>query len=243
VVNNVINDVVNEALNEVNLGELRAGTMESRIEKLCKQYVEEIREYKARIFELENQVATLTMGEVGSSSSTPINLQSLEAERDTTLQETKIAKSQALEVCIMNEVMQGEIEALQKEVVDMQQQLQVVNEVVVDHEAKIGRLEEQNARLKQFLSDAIVKCKYMRTETLLAMAKARQFEAEFESIKKEWNRNHRMRNMMLTSWPEDEQMYPSRWDENNDLTLPNGSIDWWQMTDEDHHWDVTQVHE
>ena len=38
----------------------------------------------------------------------------------------------------------------------------------------------------------------MKTCTLFAMAKARQFEAEFESIQKEWNRNHRMRNMMFT---------------------------------------------
>jgi hypothetical protein len=75
----------------------------------------------------------------------------------------------------------------------------VVNEVVVNHEAKIGGLEEQNARLKQFLLDAIVERKNMRTSTLLAMAKARQFEIEFESIEKEWNRNHGMRNMMLTS--------------------------------------------
>jgi hypothetical protein len=243
VVNNIINDVVNEALNEVNLGELGADTMESRMEKLRKQHAEEIREYKTRIFELENQVATLTMGEAGSSSSTPINLKSLEAERDTDLQEAKIAKSQALEVCMMNEVIRGEMEVLEKKVVDMQQQLQVVNEVVVDHEANICGLEEQNSRLKQFLSDAIVERKNMRTCTLLAMAKARQFEAEFESIQKEWNRNHRMRNMMIMSWPEDKQMYPSRWDENNELTLPNGSIDWRQMTDKDHHWDVTQVHE
>jgi hypothetical protein len=42
---------------------------------------------------------------------------------------------------MMNEVMRGEMKALQKEVVDMQQQLQVVNEVVVDHEVKIGGLE------------------------------------------------------------------------------------------------------
>jgi hypothetical protein len=240
VVNNVINEVVNNALNVVNLG---ADTMESRMEELRKQHAEEIREYKARIFELENQVATLTMGEAGSSSCTPINLQSLEAERDTALKEARIAQSQALEVRTTNEVMRREMEALQKEVVDMQQQLQVVNEVVVDREAKIGDLEEQNARLKQFLSDAIVERKNMRTGTLLAMAKARQFEAEFESIQKEWNRNQRMRNMMLTSWPEDERMYPSRWDENHDLTLPNGSINWRQLTDEDHHWDMTQVHE
>jgi hypothetical protein len=135
------------------------------------------------------------------------------------------------------------MEALQKEVVDMQQQLQVVNEVVVDHKAKIGGHEEQNARFKNFLLDAIVERKNMRTYSLFGMAKAHQFEAEFESIQKEWNRNQRMRNMMLTSWPKDEQMYPKRWDENNEWTLPNGSIDWQQVTNEDLHWDVQELRE
>jgi hypothetical protein len=64
----------------------------------------------------------------------------------------------------------------------MQHQFQMVNEVVVDHKANIGQLEEQNARLKKFLLDAIVERKNIRTCTLFAMAKARQFEAEFESI-------------------------------------------------------------
>jgi hypothetical protein len=109
----------------------------------------------------------------------------LQAERDITLEEAKIAKSQALEVCMRNEVMRGKMEALQKEVADMQQQLQVVNEVVVDLNTKIGGLKNQNARLKKFLLDAIVERKNMRTGTLFAMAKARQFEAEFESIQKE----------------------------------------------------------
>ena len=63
--------------------------------------------------------------------------QSLQAEEDTTLEEANIAKSQTLEVCMMNQVMQSKMEALQKEVVDMHQQLQVVNEVVVDYKAKI----------------------------------------------------------------------------------------------------------
>ena len=66
-------------------------TIESRMEELRKQHVEEIRE-------CENHVATLTMGEAGGSSSTPIapkniNLQSLQTKRDTTLQEAKIANS------------------------------------------------------------------------------------------------------------------------------------------------------
>jgi len=114
----------------------------------------------------------------------------------------------------------------------MQQQLQVVNEVVVDHKIKIGGLEDQNARLKKFLLDAIVKRKNMRTCTLFAMAKARQFEAEFESIQKEWNRNQRMRNMILTSWPEDDVMYPSWWDEIKEWTLSSGSIDGQKVPDD-----------
>ena len=123
-----VNNLINKVVNEVNLGELGADTMESRMEELCKQYAEEIREYKARILDLKNQVATLTMGEAGSSSSTPIaptniNLQSLEAERDTALQKAKIPKSQALEVYMINKVMRRKMEALQNEVVDMQQQL------------------------------------------------------------------------------------------------------------------------
>ena len=185
-------------INEVvNLTEHVVDTMESRMEELRKQHAEEICVYKAMILDLENQVAKFMVREAGSSSSTPIaptniNLQSLQAERDITLQEAKIAKSQAMEICTR-------MDALQKKVVDMQLQLQVVNEVIVDHKIKIGELEEQNATLKKHLRDAIVGHKNMRTCTLLATAKAHQFEADFKSIQKEWNRNHRIRNMMLTS--------------------------------------------
>ena len=42
------------------------------MEKLRNQHPEEIRKYKARIIDFENQVATFTMGEAGSSSNTPI---------------------------------------------------------------------------------------------------------------------------------------------------------------------------
>ena len=69
-------------------------------------------------------------------ATTDSNFQSLQVKRDTALEEAKIAKSQTLEVCTTNQVMQSKMEALQKEVVDMHQQLQVVNEVVVDYKAK-----------------------------------------------------------------------------------------------------------
>jgi hypothetical protein len=199
-----VNNLINEVDTEVNLGKFGGITMESKIEELRKQHTEEIREYKAKIFDLENQVARLTIREAGNSSSAPIatsnsNFQCLQAERDIALEEAKIAKSQTLEVCMRNEVMRGKMEALQKEVVDMQQQLQVVNEVVVDHKAKISGLEDQNVKLKKLLLDAIVERKNMRTDTLFAMAKTCQFETEFKNIQREWNRNQRMRNMMLTS--------------------------------------------
>ena len=106
----------------------------------------------------------------------------------------------------------------------------------------LGQQEEQNDKLREFLLDATMECKNMRTCTLFAIVKARKFEAEFESIQKECNPNERMRNMMLTSWPEDEQMYPTWWNEYN-WTLPSGSIDWQQVPDENHHWDMQQVHE
>lgn len=78
------------------------------------------------------------------------------------------------------------MKALQKEVVDMHQQLKVVNEAVIDYKAKIDldvldQLKEQNDNLNFFL-DEIVKRKNMRTDTLFAMTKARQCEVEFESI-------------------------------------------------------------
>ena len=156
-----VNNLINEVGNEVNLGELGGDTLESKMEELRKQHVEEICEYKAKIFDLKNQVATLTMEGAGNLNIAPMivtdnNFQSLQAERDTALDEAKIAKSQTFEVCTMNQVMQSKMEALQNEMVDLHQQLQVVNEVVVDYKAKIdlnvlGQLEEQNVRLKKFL--------------------------------------------------------------------------------------------
>ena len=84
-----------------------------------KQHVEELGDYKARILQLENQVASLRVKKDGSSTSASIAtrdiyLQSLQAEKDTAIEEANIAKSQALEVSTANQEMQGKIEALQK---------------------------------------------------------------------------------------------------------------------------------
>ena len=49
-----VNNLINEVVYEVNLGELRTDTIESRMEELCKQYAKKIREYQARILDLKN---------------------------------------------------------------------------------------------------------------------------------------------------------------------------------------------
>ena len=101
----------------------------------------------------------------------------------------------------------------------------------------------KNGRLKKYLLESLEERKKMRTSTLLAIAGARHYEAEFESIQSEWNRNNRVRHMMLTLWPEDEKMYPITWDDQDPpLTLRSGSINWKQVEEEDHHWDVEQTH-
>ena len=85
--------------------------------------------------------------------------------------------------------------------------------------------------------------KGMRTSTLLAIARARQYELEFEGIQQEWNRNGRMQNMLLTSWPDEETMYHDNWwTADPPARMLNGSIDWKRVTEADHHWNVEELH-
>ena len=72
---------------------------------------------------------------------------------------------------------------------------------VVEYEATRDRtkeLEEKNGGLKKYLLESLEERKKMRTSTLLAIARARQYEAEFETIQSEWNCNNRVQHMMLT---------------------------------------------
>ena len=86
-------------------------------------------------------------------------------------------------------------------------------------------------------------CKDMKRSTLLATALAHQYELEFEGIQQEWNRNGRMRNMLLTSWLDEETMYHNNWwIADLPTRLANGSIDWERVTKVDHHWNVQEVH-
>ena len=124
--------------------------------------------------------------------------------------------------------MQVTVEALQGEVDKLRYQLESTNRLVAKYEAtrdRTKKLEKENERLKEYFLESLEERQKMRTSTLLAIARARQYEAEFESIQREWNRNNRVWHMMLTSWQEDEKMYPSTWDNQDPpLTLRSASI-------------------
>ncbi len=55
----------------------------------------------------------------------------------------------------------------------------VIFEIVWD---MTKQLREENDRLKKCLTEALEECKAMRLSTLMAVARARQYESEFESI-------------------------------------------------------------
>ena len=44
------------------------------------------------------------------------------------------------------------------------------------------KLQEENAKLKEYFHTMLKECKGMRTSTLLAIARARRYELEFEGI-------------------------------------------------------------
>ena len=74
----------------------------------------------------------------------------------------------------------------------------------------------------------------MKLETVLAIARARQYEVEFDSILEEWNRNARLRSLLLTSWPVEETMYLPEWAADA-YQAPHGSLYWHLIKDETHN--------
>ena len=64
-------------------------------------------------------------------------------------------------------------------------QLREANEHLVDYnntKDNMQKLQEENAKLKEYFWKMLKECKGMRRNTLLATARACQYELEFESI-------------------------------------------------------------
>jgi hypothetical protein len=114
------------------------------------------------------------------------------------------------------------------------------------NELRVYRANEESARdkLKLAVSKIIDEREEMMLAMLFAVARARQYQAEFKSICAEWTSEKKLRTLLLTSWPRDETMYPISWDEMDSLVKPdNNSIDWKLITEDDHRWNNEEVHD
>ena len=82
----------------------------------------------------------------------------------------------------------------------------------------------------------------MKLGTILAIARAREYEAEFDSIMEEWNRNARLWSLLLTLWPLEETMYIHEWAADA-YQAPKGSLYWHLIEDETHNFDAEKQYE
>jgi hypothetical protein len=239
---------------------------------VANENLDDVIAFKARISFLEARLASFGIQEDGSSSSRlalpvrdcdadlRIRNASLQAERDAAVDKARSIDLYASELFEANNTLREEIATLQgnpfeaanlalhEKVVELEVQLDEANERLARYETTediSAELFEENGRLKKCLSEALGERKAMKLSTIMAVAKAKQYESEFESIVSEWNVNGRLRTLLLTSWPREEQMFPNNWNHADPsvFTENNVSIDWKVITEDDHHWDIEEVHD
>ena len=243
---------------------------ERTLQEKTTEYLADVEAYRARISHLETLLAGFGIRPDGSSSSAPLVEPeeidrapptihvSMQAERDVVVKQATAANLNALELSTANQELQRQLEvlkqnpfeaenqALRGDVEGLQHPVRDANERLVDYTSireNMQKLQEENAKLKEYFHTMLKEHKGMRTSTLLAIAQARQYELEFEGIQQEWNCNGRMHNMLLTSWLDEETMFHDNWWFANPPTwMPNGSIDWKLVKEADHHWNVDEMH-
>ena len=116
---------------------------------------------------------------------------------------------------------------------DAKHQLQMVYNMVWDGED----LKRENDKFRTYMKELWADIKSMKLKIILAIARARQYELEFDSILEEWYRNSRLWSLLLTSWLLEETMYISKWAADV-YQSPGGSIYWNLIKDETHNFDV-----
>ena len=129
-------------------------------------------------------------------------------------------------------------QALNVELQDAKHRLGMLHDMVLDGEA----LHIENDKCKRAIKELWADIKSMKLGTILAIARARQYEAEFDSIMEEWNRNARLRSHLLTSWPLEETMYIPEWAADA-YQAPSGSLYWHLIEDETHNFDAEKQYD
>ena len=125
------------------------------------------------------------------------------------------------------------------------------NDLVADMARLRSKLHEATARSSKYEADVVAlreevhklhaDRETMMLGTVLSAARAKQYEAESSEIASEWTSNHRLRALLLTSWPTAECMYPTNWDDvDPSVFKANGSIDWMRVAEPDHHWNIDE---
>ena len=119
------------------------------------------------------------------------------------------------------------------ELQDAKHRLGMFHNMMQDGEA----LRYENDKFKTCIKELWTDIKSMKLGTILAIARARQYKVEFDSILEEWNWNSRLRNLLFISCPLGETMYISEW-ATDVYQAPSGSIYWNLIEDETHNFDV-----
>ena len=94
---------------------------------------------------------------------------------------------------------------------------------LAQHGAGCEALRIENGKYKTVIKELWANIQSMKLGTILAIARVRQYEAEFDNIMEEWNRNARLRSLLLTSSPLEETMYMPEWAADA-YQAPSGSL-------------------
>jgi hypothetical protein len=98
--------------------------------------------------------------------------------------------------------------------IEMEEELLEARALVTTYEVmedNTQELERQNRNLKRCLTELAEEFDTYHDCTIFAIARARQYEAEFKAIQEEWVVNHRLRALLLTLWPLIDMMYDDKW--------------------------------
>ena len=129
-------------------------------------------------------------------------------------------------------------QALNVELQDAKHRFGTLHDMVLDGEA----LRIENDKCKRAIKELWADIKSIKLGTILAIARAQQYEAEFDSIMEEWNRNAQLWSLLLTSWALEKTMYIPKWVANA-YQAPSGSLYWHLIEDETHNFNAKKQYD
>ena len=104
-------------------------------------------------------------------------------------------------------------------------------------------LRTENGKYKTIIKELWADIQSMKLRTILAIARARQYEAEFDSIMEEWNRNAWLHShAFFTLSPLEETMYIPQWAADA-YQAPSGSPYWHLIEDKTHNFDAEKQYD